>query len=637
MKFTDKFTYITTSVVLMCIALVLVGGLFTLRSLSLKYHQQRMDAIINVIERQLDKGIEKHEFEVWLPDLLNASGVVRLQIKRSGKVLYQSYYESRHYYPKNRQLSYQYQLEKYPKISLHLDTRQPYDEIKFSMKPLAGISLAVLFSLTLLIFAIRWIKKQFKGAELLERRAKYLLQNNPTARIPYEGEWPKLASKALDVLTMELEQSKKERSYFDAHIRGQAFLDESTGLGNNLAFENRLDVVAMEQNVYSSALLLIKFSELDTLNHQLGTNTYQKMLMQITELLSAFVQRYDDRFHGRIDVSEFVIIIPQMSYQETEVAAKQLCKLLFQLQLPQPFVIDEFFHIGVVNFHYGAKTVSIMDDLNQALLVAVHQKSSGWFLADQQEKPVSLAKGTVRWRTLLENRLENNGLLLYSQKVVLADGIDELYCELLPRIKDSNQEIIAAAAFLPMAEKCGLHEKFDLQMLEKTLALLVSRGQSAIPVALNLSARILTDKSTHKWLMYELMQQPKYLRNNLVIEVSEDALTQNYFSLRTALNAVQKIGCKVAVDNVGKSIVNTEYILDFNIDYLKLHPGLVRDVNQRAANQIALQSLMASCLNSRTKIIAVGIENSDEWDCLLKLGIYAGQGHYFAAAQPTGF
>lgn len=81
-------------------------------------------------------------------------------------------------------------------------------------------------------------------------------------------------------------------------------------------------------------------------------------------------------------------------------------------------------------------------------------------------------------------------------------------------------------------------------------------------------------------------------------------------------------------------MVNTGYILDFSIDYLKLHPGLVRDINIRKTNQMALQSLMASCLNSPTKVIAVGIENNDEWKCLLKLGVFAGQGSLFSTAHP---
>ncbi|MCP5077826.1 MAG: EAL domain-containing protein [Psychromonas sp.] len=634
MKFTDKFTFITTTVVLSCIALILVCGLFSLRSLSLKFHNNRIDSVVEVIEAQLDKHVEKKAFDIWLPDLLDASGIVRLQVKRKDEVLFQNYYKNRDFFPSKLLLRHQYKLEKYPNTIIVLYTRQPYQELNFSVGPLLGIGSAILFSLLLLAFSIRWVKKQFRGAELLEKRAKYILQNNPTARIAQQDEWPKLASKALDMLNQKLDESKKERSFFDAHIRGQAFLDETTGIGNRLAFENQLDAAAVDIVILSSALLHINFPELELIQENYGKAKRHDLLLHITELLTDFSGRYVDPFYGRIAKSEFVMILPQMSYEETEVAAKQLTKLLLQMQLPDGCSIDEFFHIGVVNFYCGEKSLIIMDDLNRASLVAKHQKVSGWFLADQDIKQSSLLKGTVRWRSLLEGILENDCLLLYRQRLMLRDSMTELYSELWPRIIGYDGEVIAAGVFLPMAEKCGLQQRFDLLMLEKILALLVVRGETTPPIAINLSSAILMDKERMQWFIYELMQLSRNLRNNLVIEVSEHYLVDNYFPLRNALVALQKLGCKIAIDNVGKSIVNTGYIVDFSIDYLKLHPGLVRDIHLRKTNQTALQSLMASCLNSPAKVIAVGIENNDEWKCLLKLGIFAGQGSLFSTAQP---
>ena len=633
MKFTDKFTFITTAVVLSCIALILVGGLFSLRSLTMQYHQNKIDGVIQVIESQLDKDTQRESFDVWLPDLLDASGVVRLQIKRKDKVLFQNYYESRNFFPNKLLLRFQYDLKRYPDVSLIIHTRQPFESIKFSVVPLLGVSFAILISLLLLTFSMRWVKKQFRGAELLEKRAKYILQNNSTARIAYEGEWPQSASQALDMLNQKLDESKKERSYFDAHIRGKAFLDATTGIGNRLAFENQLDATAVDAVIFSSALLQIKFPELDLIQEQYGKRKRNQFLLQVTELLNEFTVRYVDPFYARTEKSEFSLILPQMSYEEAEVAAKQLTKLLFQLQLPEQFSIDDFFYIGVVNFYYGEKPQTIMEDLNRASLVAKHQKSSGWFLDEQEVKQASLLKGTVRWRSLLEGVLERNELLLYRQKLVLDDGQTELYSELWPRIIGFDDEVIAAGVFLPMAEKCGLQQKFELLTLKKVLALLIERGEACTPIAINLSASILLDKGRMKWLSFELLQLPRSIRANLVVEVSEQLVVENYRPLRQALIAVQKVGCKIAIDNVGKSIVNTAYIIELSIDYLKIHPGLVRDINLRKTNQTALQSLMASCINSPTKVIAVGIENRDEWKCLLKLGVYSGQGEFFSTPQ----
>ncbi|WP_413692367.1 hypothetical protein [Psychromonas sp. KJ10-2] len=114
MKFTNKFTFITSAIVLTCIGLVLVGGLFSLRALTLKHHQQRVDSIIQVIEKQLDKQTTVTQFDHWLPDLLDASGIVRLEVKRDDVTVYQNYFESREYYPMRLLLRYSYTLDNYP-------------------------------------------------------------------------------------------------------------------------------------------------------------------------------------------------------------------------------------------------------------------------------------------------------------------------------------------------------------------------------------------------------------------------------------------------------------------------------------------------------------------------------------------
>lgn len=633
MKFTNKFTFITSVIVLTCIALLLVGGIVSLRALSLKYHQQRIDSVIQVIEKQIDKQTTTRQFDQWLPDVLEASGVVRLEVRRDDVMVYHNYYESHDDYPMNLLLHYSYQLEKYPKISLMLHTRQPFSELQFTFWPLLGVGTAILLCLSLLYFSLRWIKRSFHGAELLEKRAYYLLQNNPTARIAQKGEWPKTASQALDVLSERLENSRKERSVFDIHIRSKAFLDEDTGLANNLAFENRLDALTMDESYSSNTLILINLNQLSTLKYQFGIEESEKVIQQVVDLLSHFCRRYDDSFHGRIKKSEFVVLLPQMTYQETKTVAKKLTNLLSKLQLPEPSLAEGFFYLGVVNFPCGTISEDIMDDVNRALLVAEHQSNSGWHLSEERLEEVVISKGTVRWRTLLTNILDKKAIILYRQHVMKRNQSDILYAELWPRIIGYDQEVIAAGTFMPMAAKCGLNEQFDKQMLDKVLSLLVLRGEHCKPISINIGASLLMNKENNKWLIFELMQKTKKLRNNLVIEISEHIIERDYASLRSVLITLQKIGCKIAVDNVGKTVVNTQYILDFNIDYLKLHASLIRDIHIRKTNQIAVQSLMASCLNSDAKVIAVGVDNKQEWKCLLQLGVYGGQGAYFSVAK----
>ncbi|HEY7864876.1 MAG TPA: transcriptional regulator, partial [Psychromonas sp.] len=150
MKFTDKFTFITAVVVFACVAPIVVGGLISLNALTLRYHQLRVDSIVKVIESQLDKEATGNQLQQWLPDLLDASGIVGLQIKREGKIIFNNNLENRHFYPDSLLITDEYQLKKSPNTYLMLQTIPPDSVMFFSVVPLIAIGSAISLSIMLL-------------------------------------------------------------------------------------------------------------------------------------------------------------------------------------------------------------------------------------------------------------------------------------------------------------------------------------------------------------------------------------------------------------------------------------------------------------------------------------------------------
>jgi len=627
MKFTDKFTLITITVVVGCMGLMFAGGLFSLRALSQTNHQHKLQEVANVIDAQLETPNGKRHFKIWLPDLLNATGILSLEVKEGKGGKFEPFYENLHNYPKNKLIHFEYKLNSEADLFVRFQTRRSFDQIDFSFMPVLGIGLATLLSLLFLFFSLRWIKKQFKGAELLEQRAKYILQGNPTASTAQKGEWPKLASEALDALALKLEGTREDIGSFDERMRGQVFVDKTTGLGNHLALNNRLDVLSLDLSVLSSGLFIIEFDELYALKAEKGSKEHKAMLLQIAEVITAFCTPFHDEFHGRIEKSVFAVILPQLSYAETITTAKKLTNALFKIQLPTDFEVDRFFTMGVHCFNAGDKVEDSMEIAYQALTTASHLNTTAWHIADQESRHNGLEKGTVKWRSLLSSVLDNDTLFLYQQPIMKQDDEGLLYSEFFPRIKGFEGEILVPGIFLVMAERCGLEKCFDRVVIEKVIAILSK--QTTLSASINLSGALLSDRKRQQGLIYELMQLPSELRSRLVFEISELSVGNDTGILRKGIIALKKIGCQIAIDHVGKTVVNTKYITDFNIDYLKLHVGLVRDIHLNHANQIAVQSLVASGLNSNARIIAVGVETKDEWKMLLKLGIVAGQGYFF--------
>lgn len=66
---------------------------------------------------------------------------------------------------------------------------------------------------------------------------------------------------------------------------------------------------------------------------------------------------------------------------------------------------------------------------------------------------------------------------------------------------------------------------------------------------------------------------------------------------------------------------------------MKLHPGLVRNIEKRTENQLLVQSTVEACKGTQTQVFAAGVRSRSEWQMLTERGVTGGQG-IFAASQP---
>ncbi len=269
-----------------------------------------------------------------------------------------------------------------------------------------------------------------------------------------------------------------------------------------------------------------------------------------------------------------------------------------------------------------------MDEADIALRSSQLQGSNSWNRFTK-ESHYEDDRGSVRWRTLFDRILTHGGPLLYQQPIFNAANNIVISREILARIKDEHGELLKASHFMPVVNQVGFNQRFDRAVINQILGLL-KRELTPDVYSINISAYSLLDKSFTKWLFNELLQMPRPLLSHVIFEVSESQLVKNLDPLRPILKKLVGLGCKLAVDQAGRTIVSTHYIKEVKVNYLKLHRGLVRDINKRQENQLFVRSMLGACDDSNVQIIAVGVETDKEWEILKQLGVSAGQGRLFA-------
>ena len=633
MKLTTQLVSFITLCVIAAMAIVLVGGVFSFRELGMELQQKKVDALAEVIDKQLDGTQDVAQMSRWLPTLLRASHVVELEVRKNEQRVYW-FRDVRPPADERQLLRYSHPLPHQAGMQADFKLERPFKEVEYSIRAMSGISFGIFIVVFGLWYSIRWLRQQLRGAELLDIRARLILDNK-LSKLSHDTaqEWPGSASQAIDHLLAELADARKERSRFDNFIRSNAFVDKITGIGNRLFFDNRLESAIMEASVMSGGVLLIDLACLEELEAESFERQRHDLLQEASATIGAFVRKHNGALQARYAGQVFAVLLPNMSESEMVEGANQLLKSLQRLHWPQAADPDAAVYLGAVCYQAQDSLLKVQEEAELALKSARLQGHNGWFLYEKQLDEDQSSKGSVRWRTLISRRLDEQAIEFYSQPIQQDRGQVVLQQELLTYIHDEQGRPLQAGIFMPMAEKVGLLLQLDRWVAQQTLSLLGQRDEQSCPISLALSAQSLLNRDFQRWLFFTLFQQARSTNERLILQLSEAQVTRHFEALKQPLRSLRMLGCRLAIDHAGQDVVSTQYIKEFEINFLKLHPSLVREIHLRQVNQMAVRSLVGGCANTSTRVLAVGVESSDEWKMLRHLGVHAGQGPWFAPPQ----
>lgn len=520
---------------------------------------------------------------------------------------------------------------KNPGMTINMVYLDPMASYFRSMMTTAPLTVAVAFIVLLIFLAVRWLRRQLSGQELLEMRSVRILngERGPQVRGSIH-EWPARASSALDTLLSEIQFASDQRSRMDTLIRSYAAQDNKTGLNNRLFFDNQLATLLDDPEKVGThgVVMMIRLPDFDLLRDTWGQRVAEENLFTLINLLSTFIMRYPGALLARYHRSDFAVLLPHRTLKESESIASQLLKAVDALPQSKMLDRDDMVHMGICAWRGGQSTEQVMEHAEAATRNAVLQGANGWAVYDDSlpEK----GRGNVRWRTLIEQMLSRGGPRIYQKPAVMKNG-NVHHRELMCRIFDGTEEVISAE-YLPMVLQFGLSEEYDRQQITRLMPFLSFWPEENL--ALQVTVESLIRPRFQRWLRDTLMQCEKSQRKHIIFELAEADVGQHISRLRPVVRLINALGARVAVTQAGLTLVSTNWIKELDVELLKLHPGLVRNIEKRTENQLLVQSLVEACKGTRTQVFATGVRSRSEWQMLTERGVTGGQGDFFASSQP---
>ncbi len=122
----------------------------------------------------------------------------------------------------------------------------------------------------------------------------------------------------------------------------------------------------------------------------------------------------------------------------------------------------------------------------------------------------------------------------------------------------------------------------------------------------------------------------------IVLELTEHATVSDYDALIAALAPLRFDGMRVAVDDAGAGFSGLQHIVRLRPDMIKLDMTLTRDIDRDWPRRSLATALVHFAAQTRSVLVAEGIETAEELAALRELGVHRGQGYHLGRPDALG-
>ncbi|MDO5142503.1 MAG: EAL domain-containing protein, partial [Eubacteriales bacterium] len=119
----------------------------------------------------------------------------------------------------------------------------------------------------------------------------------------------------------------------------------------------------------------------------------------------------------------------------------------------------------------------------------------------------------------------------------------------------------------------------------------------------------------------------------LSFEITESALYEDAIPLRSIVEHLHSLGCRVAMDDYGVGVSGPKSLTSYRFDTVKLDKSFVDDLyNPKVADLVRSTSYLVKKWGMR--VVAEGVETKEQARKLVGLGCVYAQGFYYAKPMP---
>ncbi|MGQ5259594.1 putative bifunctional diguanylate cyclase/phosphodiesterase [Micromonospora sp. ZYX-F-536] len=423
-----------------------------------------------------------------------------------------------------------------------------------------------------------------------------------------------------------------ENSRLVDRLRHDAYHDALTRLPNRRRITGALDEsvkIAAPGEVV--ALLLFDVDGLRQVNESLGHAAGDKVLAEVANRLRASAP--SSALVGRVGGDEFLVTLRLESADAALELAGQLRDQIRDEMVFDALTLDVDTAVGVaVHPDHGSDAATLLLRVDLAATAAKSVPGS-----------VQLFNPALESRSLrrlglagdLRRALDQDELEVYFQPKVTLRERRLVGVECLARWEHPTHGTVAPEDFVAVAEHTGQLSRLTEVVLREGLRRSRDWAQAdhPLPVAVNLSARTLTDQHFPDRVQ-ELLTEYGVPAQSLTLEITEAGVLDGTDRPIPTLHRLRDLGVRLSVDDFGTGDSSLAHLRRLPVHEVKVDRSFVQGMATDPGDLAIVNAVVTLSQQFGLAVVAEGVESELTLELLQDIGCEIGQGFLFSRPLP---
>lgn len=360
-----------------------------------------------------------------------------------------------------------------------------------------------------------------------------------------------------------------------------------------------------------------------------GISAEEQLIFAVQEFIFSRIKNLPDARMGKLGWNRFAVIV-KLPVEECLAVAEEMAQSIDK----QSVNIDGVSYfpkliIGITPLAPEYKTPErILAAVDEALFQARRTGNSMVKLIEHDDPVLHNYYDSLKLLPEITEGLKNKAFVLFCQPIVpIGNRSPEQKYEVLLRIKNGLGDIDYKSRFLEAAELFHVSREVDYYVIQQFCRFYSQNKPDNAMYALNISGNTMRYTPFIDMLEKEFKEY-KVNPEQVCFEITETVADRDYRQAIHFMNALKnRLGCRMAMDDIGIGSSNLINLSKFNIDYMKIDGSFINNLLTEPYSELVVNFISSAAKIYGRKTIAEYVESEAQLNKLAGLGVDYAQGY----------